>query len=112
MAQREHQGVRGVILAERMAVPLQLFIWPQQWRNAMTNPNMLPGFGQSQMAAEPPRAPTPSTPTPEDPREHEPIHDPPIDPEHDADESEVRQADAVGAADLAADAGVFDEPAE
>jgi hypothetical protein len=76
----------------------------------MTNPNLLPGFGQSRTSATPPGAPTPSTPTPEDPREHEPIHDPPIEPEHDTDEGEVRQA--TGAPDLLAASGASDVPAE
>jgi hypothetical protein len=48
--------------------------------------------------------PPPSTPTPEDPRQREPIHDPPVNPEHDAGETPVRQAE-----NPSPDQVVFDE---
>jgi hypothetical protein len=68
----------------------------------MTNPNLLPGFGQS-------RTSDPQTgPTPEDPREHEPMRDPPIYPEHDDGEGEVRQADGIEAPDPAPGSVVAD----
>jgi hypothetical protein len=53
----------------------------------MTNPKLVPGFGQSRTSSDPPPGPTP-----EDPREPEPMRDPPIYPEHDDGEGEVRQA--------------------
>jgi hypothetical protein len=65
----------------------------------MSNPNLLPGFGQSRTADPPPADPTPPDLTPEDPREHEPMRDPPIHPEHDAGEDEVPQAGGVAARD-------------
>jgi hypothetical protein len=72
----------------------------------MSNPNLLPGFGQSRTATDPP----PPGPTPEDPREHEPMRDPPIYPEHDNGEGEVRQAHGIEAPDLSPDSVVDDEP--
>jgi hypothetical protein len=71
----------------------------------MTSPEMLPGFGQSRTAPEPPK-----TPTPEDPREHEPMRDPPIYPEHDDGEGEVRQARGKKAANPTADSTVSEDP--
>ena len=72
----------------------------------MSNPNLLPGFGQSRTPTDPP----PPEPTPEDPREHEPMRDPPIYPEHDDGEGEVRQADGIEAPNPSPDSVVFDEP--
>jgi hypothetical protein len=72
----------------------------------MSNPNLLPGFGQSRTTSDPP----PPGPTPEDPSEHEPMRDPPIYPEHDDVEGEVRQADGIEAPNPSPDSVVFDEP--
>ena len=72
----------------------------------MTNPNFIPGFGQSRTASDPP----PPQPTPEDPREHEPMRDPPIYPEHDDGEGEVRQAGGIEAPNPSPDSVIFDKP--